>query len=186
VSEIKRKYYVGEEETSKQEIQAWRDAQKPYRDAMKGLKAKYGNENVWVSRSSFGETVKGLLFGERPEDKKGWKIMRIPTDDGPRHLVEPDRRYKVGKELAEDMRQVNKLAGENAAFSTWFISRNKLDFSKLSGRAMHVSAAGFLENKVIVTIPAPDSGLSGDEQYPDIPAWLHEIKKSEFIALTEE
>ena len=120
-----------------------------------------------------GDTPEGIYFTE-PQD--------LPFLKGERRDVEgcygyyPKLSTKKGKELAQ------KLADKALVFSA---SRMILDELKLhrmvrSGRVLAHSTAGYTETSILVSIP---SGEDAYDPMPEVPAWLQEVKESEWLAV---
>ena len=177
-----RRYFVMSEEKSSAFMAEFEKAKAPRQEGYKKLMEAYQADSLLVSRSNFsGESVTALLFTEEPEKCGGWKVEKTVHGDEWSWSVVPDRRFKKGKQLASDIAEANSIQAPSL-FSPWAIEQLRMGSITFTSGAMHHAVAGFVGGRVVVSVPVPDP----DQEFPEIHADLVEIKKSEFIALTEE
>ena len=178
-----RRYFVMSKEKSSAFMAEFRDAKAPRQDAYKKLMEKYQADTLMVSRSSLsGERVQALVFDEEPEPHRGWKVEKVVFDGKWSWQVTPDRRFKEGKQLDRDISATNAVDAASL-FSPWAIERLKMGTLVFSSGFMSHAAAGYVKDQVVVSVPVPNPE---QEEFPEIHSDLTEIKKSQFVALTEE
>ncbi|EBU8701569.1 hypothetical protein DL072_26560, partial [Salmonella enterica subsp. enterica serovar Kokomlemle] len=104
--------------------------------------------------------------------------------------VRPDRRYSEGKQLATRLKEINEKLQALPPFSAWAVGAlgcyADADYVNHGQQFTTWSAAGFFPEKkaLVVRIPV---GENGKQPLPgDMSPALIEIKRSEFIAITEE
>ncbi len=130
-----------------------------------------------------GKKVAGIALEEKV-DRVGWIFSeRIPSDDPAKTFFgyKPDRRTKVGKVAAEKILDLNK---GRKSFSDLMLGHLSFAFRNswvAEDRVMSFPVSGFMKDRVVFKIP-----LGKESRYEPIPEGLEELKKSEFIALTEE
>ena len=54
--------------------------------------------------------------------------------------------------------------------------------SSRTGSALYYSVAGIVSGKILVSIPGSKESEHGREPFPEVPAWLREVKESEWLA----
>jgi hypothetical protein len=178
-----RRYFVMSKEKSSAFMAEFRDAKAPRQEAYKKLMEKYQADNLMVSRSDFsGERVQALIFKEMPEQRRGWKLEETILDGEWGWKASPNRRFKEGKQLACDISAVNNVDAASL-FSPWAIERLKMGTLVFSSGFMSHAVAGYVKDQVVVAVPVPNLE---QEEFPEIHSDLIEIKKSQFVALTEE
>lgn len=132
-------------------------------------------------RSRSGD-VTGLAFKERQQRPYLKGEEKIEGGFG----YYPRLNCKQGKELAA------KLAAPELKFnaSDYILGTLKLHrmcagphAASRTGMALYYSVAGYIENKVLVSIPGSkeEDPMRGDKM-PDVPAWLRTVKESEWLA----
>ena len=145
---------------------------------------KYGADCAWGGSrshlSALGFTHKG---DGKPEMKEGFLRAKIEQSNGETYAVYyPDKRYKAGKEIVKDLQAVGIFNFSDSV-------TKKLGcycdcFGTLDGRMVRaMSAAGQYGDRLVIRIPT--QGDTRPRNF-EIPPGLREIKKSEFIAITEE
>lgn len=179
-----RRYFVMDEEKSKAFWARYQEALKPGEKAMQEFLKEYGADNTWVSQGLGGESVVGLVFNEHPGERKGFKFERRHTEQGFVYVAFPDRRYKEGKALQKGMGTLNSTLGRAACFSGWAADELGMYCERIGDGHISVSAAGYQKGRVILAVPVPNEGR--EPGFPSIHPDLTEIKKSEFVAITEE
>ncbi|ECT4008778.1 hypothetical protein H9080_002511 [Salmonella enterica] len=147
----------------------------------------------YLSHQHFGtEHISALLMRENVDCGRNKRTRSDSFDDDGQVLfkVRPDHRYSEGKQLAARLEGVNEKLQELPLFSDWVIRKLGCyaDASYVN-RGQYLttwSGAGFYPEKkaLVVRIPV---GERGEKALPaDMSKALTEIKRSEFIAITEE
>ena len=183
-NQIIYRYFVAEGEIAesiKAEVKAEKEA---HFARLSDLIKKYGADCAWggsrTHLSAIGYTHKE---GAKPGMKEGFLRPKIERSNGEEYAVYyPDKRYKMGKEIVKDLHSVGTFNFSDSV-------TKKLGcycdcFGTLDGRMVRaMSAAGQYADRLVIRIPT-----GGDTRPRDfeIPPGLREIKKSEFIAITEE
>lgn len=181
--EIITKYFVADGIEAQEIILEAKTARDKHFDKVNALVAKYGADAAWGGRSEITSLAFKHDSTAKPEMKEGFLRPKIDTSDGQRYAVySPDKRYKAGKDIVKELEEVGSFN-----FSDFIIGRLKMNcavFGTINGRMVRsVSGAGHYGEKLVVRLPC--GGDSRPEEIT-IPAFLREIKKSEFIALSEE
>ena len=156
---------------------------------IKAVIAKYPFNDGLISKSGwYCRMVSGIACKAsrvcKVEGIKGFKVK--PVSDG-YFEVKPDKRYKVGRELAEDLKKIDAMYQRHRDFSYFVLSRLSMlytvtDYYSTSTRpTAYLSAAGAYDGVLLVKMPTPIDEDS--EPFPDVPSCLTEIKESEFFAL---
>lgn len=185
MGDVTRRYFVMDKEKSAQFMERFDQLKKPFNDALKALVDEHGANDCWVSRSSFsGDRVIGLVYNTEPNEAKWLKVEKQRHEGKHLYVVTPNRRYKEGKHLARQLEEVNSMRGRTSNFSVWACQDLEMQCERITDRCMHHSVAGFVKGQVVVSVPVPYEG--DEDKFPAVHADLVEVKKSEFIALTEE
>ncbi|EAA6774742.1 hypothetical protein CTX76_000201 [Salmonella enterica subsp. houtenae] len=147
----------------------------------------------YLSHQHFGtEHISALLVRGGVDCGRNKRISSKKFDDDGQALFEvrPDRRYSEGKQLATRLKEINEKLQALPSFSAWAVGALGCyadAFYVNHGQQFTTwSAAGFFPEKkaLVVRIPV---GESGKQPLPgDMSPALIEIKRSEFIAITEE
>lgn len=178
-----RRYFMMSKEKSKAFIDDFEQGKAPRKEAYKQLMERYKSDSLMVSRSNFsGESVTALVFKDEPEQKRGWKVEKTILNDEWCWKVSPNRRFKEGKQLDRDIYEANSV-DTPSLFSPWATEILGMDVLAFSAGRMHHAVAGYVKGQVVVSVPVPNPGQG---EFPDIHPDLVEIKKSQFIAMTEE
>lgn len=127
--------------------------------------------------------VAGLAF-DKPTSRPYLKEeTRLSNREG--YGYYPKLNTKEGKRLAE------RLEAEELTFSLSNFILDKLHLRRMvtgpssvsrTGYALHYSAAGIVSGKVLVSIPGGKESEHGEAPFPEVPAWLREVKESEWLA----
>lgn len=153
-----------------------------YRKQMKDLMAKYGADCLWGGRRSAPGGI-GFLWTEKtpPPMKENFLKPHIERSGDNRYAVYyPDQRYKGGKTIKKDLASVGGFNFSDYVVKCLGVDRSV--FGILDGRqVMASSTAGLYGETLIIQIP-----VGGDHGEFECPEFLRKIKKSEFIAITEE
>ena len=182
MSSMNRRYFKMDKDNSAELELRYDDLRKPRQDACNALAAKYGADGVLITDGSqlFPSRIMGLMFEVRPENQDGLKFEMVEVRGHTKWKASPDRRYKAGKALAADIRAAEKVAGAET-FSRWAVEETGMANEGHTDGKIHLSVAGMAKGCLVVSVPSPEGG-----SFPEIDPRLTEIKKSEFIALTEE
>ncbi|MFJ5538597.1 DUF5420 family protein [Vreelandella titanicae] len=179
-----RRYFVMDEDKSTAFWQRYKEALKPGEEAMKAFLEEFGADNTWVSQGLGGESVIGLVFNSEPKNCKWLRVEKKHIDTGYVYVAFPNRRYLEGKHLQKQIGLLNTAMGRAADFSSWASHELGMYAERIGDGHISVSVAGYQKGRVILAVPMPNEGR--EPGFPAIHADLTEIKKSEFIALTEE
>ncbi|EEF1216662.1 hypothetical protein FVG08_08805 [Salmonella enterica] len=147
----------------------------------------------YLSHQHFGtEHISALLVRGGVDYGRNKRVSSKEFDGDGQVLFEvrPDRRYSEGKQLATRLKEVNEKLRDLSTFSDWAV-RLLGCYAEAAGvrNGQHYftwSGAGFYPEKkaLVVRIPV---GENGEKPLPgDMSKALIEIKRSEFIAITEE
>lgn len=178
-----RRYFVMSKEKSSAFMAEFKQEKAPRQEAYKHLMEKHKADTLMVSRSEFsGERVTALAFNDEPKPRRGCKVEKIVINGEWCWQVTPNRRFKEGKELDRDIAAANNVEAASL-FSPWAIEQLKMGALVFSSGAMHHAVAGYVKDQVVVSVPVPNPEK---EEFPEIHPDLVEIKKSQFVALTEE
>lgn len=184
--EVTMRYFKGDKATAKSLLDEWKESSKPLNEAVAALQQRFGAIGTYGNSRS----ISGLLHKEKPTGS-GLKIDTIHHQGEKLFVSYPDRRYKEGKVYANELNHCNKLKAKHPDFSGFVVKKLAVDCQVIgpasgsrTGAAMYFSVAGVVKNTLVVKIPA--GGDSSSDPFPPIPDCLTEIKKSEFVALTEE
>lgn len=158
-------------------------------DEINKILEKYPFNNGVISGSGwFHRTISGIACEvadiDQVKDIKGFKLSRFNDEI---YSVTPDKRYKQGKELAEDFKTINGIYEKYRDFSPAILKRlnmlymvHDFSYSPTTGRS-YLAIAGVCENTLLVKVPMPID--KNDEPFPEIAEGLVEIKESEFLAI---
>lgn len=183
------RYFVAEGDRAEQlRLEAIAEAKK-FNDHMQSIRDEFGAAGLWGREvcAPFALLYEGEGADQqkpgflRPE--KTWRDGNVET-----WIHKPDRRLKVGKAAAEKLASVKAFR-----FSDYICKALKVENmvpgvhdGGRTGWALYTSVAGMYNDRIVVKIPVGNNMCGGGRSDPDIPDCLREIKKSEFIAITEE
>lgn len=151
------------------------NALKPIFDAMPFYNGWSGDET-----HIFGIVCKGDNPAlEQVKAEKGYKISYFK--DGS-YVVKPDCRYKAGKVFKQTLEKIAGILSKSPDFSSYALKR--MGMYKMAGgiTCVYFSVCGVVDNVFIAKIPVKGVRGWGDE-ISAIPAYLTEIKESEFLAI---
>lgn len=181
--EIKIKYFLGTGEEALAIILDAKKVQIQHFDKVNALTTKFGADAAWGGRSEITALAFKHEAQTKPEMKEGFLRPKIDTSDGQRYAVyAPDKRYKAGKDIAKELKDVGAFN-----FSAYLIEKLGVEcrvFGQMDGRQVMVSSsAGHYGDRLVVRYPH-----GGDSRPKEVvmPPFMREIKKSEFIAISEE
>jgi hypothetical protein len=181
--EIKIKYFLGEGNESIAIILGAKKEQTLHFEKVNALVSKYGADAAWGGRAELSALAFNHDPSVTPGMKEGFLRPKIHTSDGQRYAVYyPDKRYKEGKSLARELKGVGSFN-----FSDCIVEKLGLTcsvFGQLDGRSVRCStSAGCYGERIVVRLP---SGGDSRPQEIAMPPFLREIKRSEFVAISEE
>lgn len=178
--EIVKKYFVGDGVDAVLILTEAKEERAKHFEKVNSLVAKYGADSAWGRNS-----VTSLAFkcDGKPEWKDGFLKPKMERSEGVSYAIySPDKRCKAGKTIIVDFEQVGSFN-----FSDFIVKKLGMScsvFGTENGRMVRsTTQAGNYFDTMVVVFPC-----GGDSRPSDIsiPPFLREIKKSEFIAITEE
>lgn len=156
------------------------------KDKLNAILEKYPFNDGLISRSGwFHRIVIGIACkATNISQVLGVKGFKVSKFDDEFYLVKPDKRYKKGKELAEDFKAINEIYEQHRDFSPYILKRlnmfyfaSDFSYSPTSGRS-YLAVADIFENTLLVKVPMPID--KNDQPFPDIAEdWLR-LKKVSF------
>lgn len=188
MEEITYKYFVAEGEAITSVIDMAKAERARHQDRISALLKKYEADCLWGgSRSAPGAI--GWIW-EKPEgDYRAEPPMRenflkpdVEHSDGVTYACyKPDQRYKAGKAIKAELKAVGSFNFSDTISKALKVDR--MVFGILDGRnVMCQTAGGQYGDRLVFRIPT-----GGDHKDTfSAPGGFREIKKSEFIAITEE
>lgn len=173
-----RRYFVVEGPGAQMLINSALDERRRFLDAVAVIEEKYGACGYLTKK---GCMVTGLVF-DTDEPRPGLKIKG--TQDG-KYWAYPDKRTKVGRELVKEMQRASSPKHYSDMILDHYDAHRMMTIEhpmSPSGMAMAMSVASVTKclTKILLSIPNEDKAPFNP------PAEAREIKKSEYIALTEE
>ena len=147
--------------------------------AMDTLRKQHQASAVFVRDNAF------LAFLGFPdsEPREGFKIDTHKT--GNHYCGRPDRRTKKGREIEKQLKAASLECSPSDAIVRYYEASRWVpqdDPRSRSGMSMAITVGHPLRDKKRITLDVPVS----DEEPFDPPPGVREIKRSEYIALTEE
>lgn len=179
---MKNHYYIGEGPEADALVAEVREKDAATAAAHKTLCEEYESDGLILSRHRKGKPA-GLGFkekhtlpflkGEMPLSEGYAYYPRLNCKAGKElaaKLNDPALEFSVSDYITKKLKVVRWVAGPHAASRT--------------GMAMYMSAAGIVNGKLLVTIPGGDENAEngGGDPMPIVPAWLREVKESEWLA----
>jgi uncharacterized protein DUF5420 len=129
-----------------------------------------------------------LVFDHQHADRKpGFCEPEKRIEEGETFYIhKPNKASNIGKDLAATLANVKPFSFSEFACKAFGVSHHTVGScaGSRTGQAMYLSVAGYYAPHLVFGIPFGGEGNQGKEV--EIPADLREIKKSEFIAITEE
>ena len=179
---MEKHFYIGEGPQAEALIAETLERENVAREARKALIAEYETDGLVLSVWGNGK-VTGLAF-EKPTSRPYLKgETRLKNGGG--YGYYPKLSTKEGKRLAE------RLEAENLTFSQSNFILDRLRLRRMvtgpssasrTGHALYYSVAGIISGKVLVSIPGSKENEHGKDPFPEVPAWLREVKESEWLA----
>lgn len=182
-------YKVYDKEFAQGLVSEWRLKREKVDAVEEEIKKEYGADGIFCS----GDRI--IAFGFKLKSpsaaipgKRGFTSTRFREKSETFAVYRPNLRFKEGKEFDKKARHRNQLAEEIPQFSEFIVKKFGLprfivgrhEGSK-TGTALFHSVAGVAKGILVVVIP-----FSADNPLPDVPQEFERIKKSEYVALTEE
>lgn len=182
---ITYRYFVAEGPAATAAMEAASELLEAQRARIRDCLQKYGADCLWGGRGSAPIGIGFKCAEIKPSMKENFLKPTIKRPDGERFAVyKPDQRYKAGKAIKQDLLKVGAFSYSGEIVKRLGVNREA--FGVLNGQ--HVLAhtgAGLYGSTLVIRIP--DGGHLTREQGQFVPpSFLREIKKSEFIAITEE
>lgn len=188
MSEIAFKYFVVEGEPAESVIAAAKAESSAHQERISTLLKKYEADCLWGGRREAPFAI-GFLWQRPEEDYRAKPPMRENflkpeverSGDVTYACYKPDQRYKAGKAIKAELQAVGGFSFSDTISKA--LKVNRMVFGVLDGRqVMCQTAAGQYGDKLVLRIPT-----GGDHKDTFIaPDGFREIKKSEFVAITEE
>lgn len=179
---MEKHYYIGEGPQAEELIVETLERENVAREARKALIADYEADGLILSVWRDGK-VTGLTF-DKPTSRPYLKgETRLSNREG--YGYYPKLNTKEGKRLAK------RLEAEELTFSQSNFILDKLRLRRTvagpssasrTGCALYYSVAGIVSGKVLVSIPGGKEWEEGEDPFPEVPAWLREVKESEWLA----
>lgn len=180
---MEKHFYIGEGPEAEELIAETLARGNVVSEARKALITEYEADGLILSRWNNGK-VAGLAF-EKPTSRPYLKgETRTLGHEG--YGYYPKLNTKEGKRLA------SRLSSEELTFSMSKFILDKLHLHRLvtgpshvsrTGCALYYSVAGIVSGKVLVSIPGGKEREGGEDPFPEVPAWLREVKESEWLAV---
>ncbi len=187
MSEVTIRYFVAEGDKAERVIKEGLEKVNAVRALRATFLEKHGADGTWERRH---QAPYGLVFNTEKCDgaaKPGYLKPERHSQDGTTYYAYRfDKRTTAGKALIEEAKGMATFDFSTFAVKEFGIYRcltGRCDESR-TGMAMYTSAAGIHKDKLVLSIP--EGGEERQEQLRPIPPEFRELKKSEFIALTEE
>jgi hypothetical protein len=185
---IKYRYFVAEGEAVDVAIAAGKAGMEAHNQRIRACMDKYGADCLWGGNHSAPSKI-GFKIGEdeKPQMKENFLKPEIERcGKGERYAVyAPDKRYKAGKDIRKDLLAVGHFSFSAFVMGQFGVGREC--FGTVNGRfVLAHSVCGLHGGTPVLQIPfGGDRDNHRDEAW-EKPPFLREIKKSEFIAITEE
>lgn len=179
---MEKHYYIGEGPQAEDLISETREREDIARKARKALMAEYEADGLVLSVWGEGK-VTGLAF-DKPTNRPYLK-GETELSNGKGYGCYPKLNTKEGKRLAQ------KFEAEELTFSMSKFILDKLRLHRMvsgpggpsrTGYILYHSVAGIISGKVLVSIPGSKENGHGKTPFPEVPAWLREVKESEWLA----
>lgn len=187
MSEVTIRYFVAEGDKAERVIKEGLEKVNAVRALRAAFLDKHGADGTWELRH---QAPYGLVFDAAKCDgaaKPGYLKPERHVQDGTTYYAYRfDKRTNAGKALIEESKGLATFDFSAFAVAEFGINRSLIGYCAESRTrmAMYFSRSGIHKEKLLFTIP--EGGEERQEQQPPIPAEFRELKKSEFIALTEE
>lgn len=124
-----------------------------------------------------------------PDPNPGFLPAELHHEDGKRyHVCRPDKRTKIGKDLAERMRTLPDFDFSDYACKEFGVYHSTVGASagSQSGMAIYHSVAGYMKETLIFSIPFGGDQGGGNVVNVAIPQEFREITAGEYLDLTRD
>lgn len=179
---MERHYFIGEGPEADELIKAARNRESIARSARKAIIKEFDADGLMQSPWRDGKVI-GLAFYERVKRPYLKGEVRLDGDDG--YGYYPKLSTKEGKRLSEKLKD-DDLTFHMAKFILDHLHLHRMVKGQPSnhrrGYPLYFSAAGIIDNKVLVSIPGGKENKKGEAPFPVIPEWMREVKESEWLA----
>lgn len=173
-TERKRRYFVAEGDQAKALAESVLHMQKAHRDKIHALQADYKAAAVMVREMR----PTGLVIDKDFAPVPGCRAEKYWHEGKEYKLYTPLLNRKLGKDLAKRFKDIGSFSGSDVILKHY----KAVSYVIGGDNTMWVSTAGIFNDVVVLQVPVDSRNTF--EPAPD--SGLREIKKSEFIALTEE
>lgn len=181
---MKFKYYKAVGKRAEEVKQKIKSEQEKCTDARRLLMKKYSAEGLLIRGN---DVIAVTYINKFDSDDDAFKFLACNENlekysKEKCYAYEPNRRYKKGKELFEDMRKCKSLDTSNYACSCYGVGTTVLEYLPKTLGCLYVSV-GWLNGNgdLVFKIPYNDK-----EKFPQIPDDLVEITEEEFNAGAEK
>lgn len=186
---ITKRYFIGEGPEALDLIQEAMDGIRAARKKQKTLEEKWDCFQLYMS--PWGNKFIGIIT-KGPVDRSYLKKGELFHEDGESYWAySPKRSTKLGKAMLEDFEQeglvfqaskhiVNKLGVDREVYGL---------LEKYQRMGFAHSVAGFHDGKIMLKVPTlsdDDPSKGREEDFPEMPSWVREVRRSEFISLQED
>lgn len=184
------RYFTADREFTKELVNEWNVTQVAVNELKSRLLEKYKAQGFLMQGNHAKAICIAINADEPLKEMTGMSVGKDRDGDTYYAVYSPNKRFKEGKELASDLVEFSTMLRNSPAFSDFVVK--KLNCHRLlagdhtgsrSGVALYGSTAGVSKGQLALAIPSMESE---DESFQHLPATLREIKKSDFVALTEE
>lgn len=169
-----RRYFVAEGDQAKELAERVLQIQKAHRDKIHKLQEDYKAAAVMTNNLK----PTGLVLDKDFAPVPGCRAEKYWHEGKEYKLYTPLLNRKLGKDLAKRFKDIGTFSGSDIILKHY----KAVNYVLGDDHSMWVSTAGIINNVMILQVPV-------DSQNPFDPApesGLREIKKSEYVALTEE
>ena len=183
MNDVQFRYFVAEGERAHRLMAEGLEAKQAWVDRRKALAAENGAHSLIWRRHSvpYGLVFKG---GEHAQRKPGFRQPEIHREgDAKYHVHRPSLTSKAGKTLSQKLHLVGPEPNfSDAAAQEFGVDRMVAGShpNSRTGMAVYFAVAGVIKDQLCIKVPVNDS------EPLDAPPEFRELKKSEWIALTEE
>lgn len=181
---MKKAYYKALKSTSNKMYTEWEETQVEVQAHRCAIEKEFEVYSLYMRGN---DSIVGLVLKGHGHERRGFKSENI-TEDGQKYtILKPKGTFKEAKRFKSMSAMYLRLVGEAPSFSNYVV--NKLGLTSTicaphpggHGHAMYYATAGVAKDHAVLIVPHNDKYPLPDE----IPQF-DKIKKSEFIALTEE
>ncbi|MDR2744428.1 MAG: DUF5420 family protein [Desulfovibrio sp.] len=181
---MKYTYFVGDGPEAKAVIDAARDKENAFREAVIEFEASLPRGvKCWIRGGRFGTGIVGFGF-PRPLTLEKMRALGLKEGDSlpdngklVRTYV-PDRRFSKGKEMQKRIDAVN---GKYANFSQEVLKILNISYMWRDLYNIYCSAAGSKDGKLFVRMPGSpeDEGDGFWNEFPEVPSWFRAPQEDE-------